>query len=323
MSDLKQLRDDAERLTGRLAEIESALREAGLGWRPALFAGLSLAAFAPQHASAGSLASETMAIKDALKADRQARKIADGQARPALAAALVAAGKPVSALTEAKAALPRRFSAWSGLRPQGAITLAFADKPAPADLEARIESIIEASPRRWYFARAIRPLQALTLALRGCDAASALARFERARDGLEAGGMNGSNAVSCAPKIAVFDTDPDTLAANLQSLRQGRKAEKRLRMLPAERRAMLSAAAPDPDSLHAALEPPLQAAWSRKRKISSGPASALAASLALAALGRGTPGAAASDLMAIIAAEQAATIAAVSAASTAAVSSGS
>jgi len=308
-----QIRADSIARLERFRLIEAALRADKVRKRTAAFAALALAA-SNTEGSPDSLAAATSEGARALKGDKAARGVTTGETRPVVAAALIGAGKPARALADARERLPRRGYGWmSGLRPRAVIMIALSNGVA-AGLDGRIAAIRKAAPRRWWGARAIGPLDALAFALRGVDAPQAVRRFETVRDALKAGGMGGANAVSHAPRAALFDPDRAAAEANLRSLMQGRKADRRLKLLRDSHRAMLAAAAPDPTALHAALEPPLAHTWERRRKLTSAVASAAAASLGLAALGRAHPDESIRALMAIIATEQAAVIAATSAA---------
>jgi len=319
MTTANEIRKDSTARTDRFAALETAFHDAGIKKRAAIFAAMTLAAVGPDSAS-GTLPRQVAEMAAALKSNPETRKLTADQTRPAIAAALLATGKDEKALEAARHALPRQhFGALSGLRPQAAIMLAVSDTKASDALWTRHQAIIDAAPHRWYGARAIGPVPALSLALQGVTPETALARFEAARSGLEAAGLWGPTATGYAPKLAALDPNAPVLANNFKSLKEGRKTDKRLKLLNDERRALLAAAAPDPDALHAALEPPLDAAFKRKRKLSTS-AGALAACLALAALGKASPDQSVRELLAIIAAEQAAVIAATTAATTAAVS---
>lgn len=319
MTSPDEIRADIESRMNRFANLEAILTTNRMDKRAALFAALILAAGDPEGESAA-LARRVSDMAAELKDMKSARGLTSAQTRPAIAAALMTAGRPATALGEAKQALPSsRYGGLSGLRPQAAMILAVAEDRHDPALFDRVEAIIEASPRRWYGAKAIGPIPALSLALQGLDGEAALGRFQAAYDGLTEAGLGGSPATTYAPKTALFDPNPAKLAENFRSLREGRRHDRRLKLLTDERRALLSAAAPDPATLHAALEPALAMAWTRRRKLSSTVASAFASSLALSALGRQDPSRSVQDLMAIIAAEQAAVIAATTAATSAAV----
>ncbi len=323
MTSPDQIRADIDSRMNRFASLEAVLTANRMDKRAALFAALIVAA-SDLEGESSALARRISDRAAELKDLKSARGLTSAQTRPAIAAALLTAGRPAEALGEAKEALPAsRYGGLSGLRPQAAMILAVAKDQHDAALFDRVEAIIEASPRRWYGSKAIGPIPALSLALQGLDGAAALGRFQAAYDGLTEAGMGGSPATTYAPKVALFDPNPAKLAENFRSLREGRRQDRRLKLLTDVRRALLSAAAPDPATLHAALEPALSMAWTRRRTLSSTVASALASSLALSALGRQDSSRSVQDLMSLIAAEQAAVIAATTAATSAAVSSGS